>query len=300
MNKLPYCQLLNDKVKSGLFIKQTNLSLCGWKGTAKDGEEYTHTYNNEAQESGLFFKSCSMHVLQRSPRLVEITKKGQDNGVGKAGTIVGNYEFPEGNSLYQQLGVNASLRSFYLLYLVNPSTKKNLHKVPLVLSVHGVAAVEFGTALENFYRLVEATGSELNGDENTYITLNEQARCLTIFTPTFKASLEPKQAEKKSWCCVIENFKQPTTKDLEKFFATEKSEAFWQLQEDNKNFASRYASQLSETVGVHEVKSGVNIDQFNSSDNFLPSSDTNPEDVEKLYQLVKNANLKQLQKDMKI
>lgn len=281
MNKLPSCQLLNDKSKPGLFIKEENVKLAGWTGGAKDGEKYTHVYNDNSKEAGLFFGSPRMHVILNTPRFIEITKKGdKDMGFGKKGTIVGIYD--NNQDLYKEMGEGATLRTFYLLYLVG-AKNENLHKVPFVLSVHGVAAAQFGKSLNQFYMMADTAYAE---KMNTgYRPLNDQFHCLAIFNPIFEVSMEG--AEEKSPVCVAKTFVEPSVKDLDKFFCFDKSDAFWAMQQSSAKFAQRYMKQTADSIGIHRVlpAAQVEMEEFSESD------------VEEKFQREKNRSLKSLQRD---
>ena len=83
------CQILNDKTKCGLFLKEGVLSRIGWTGDEKSFPEaefdYEHTYNNGDRESGVFFKSPRMVVLHSGFRkdvtFIENSDKGGIEGI---------------------------------------------------------------------------------------------------------------------------------------------------------------------------------------------------------------------------
>lgn len=264
---LPTAQLLNDKAKPVLFIKEDNLKLAGWTGGDKDGEKYTHTYNNGKAFPGLAFASCRMHVLLTSPRFVELTENGAAAfpDLGKKNDILASFETPEGQNLREsmqnQVKGSTTLRTFYLIYLVN-AKNENLHKVPFTLSVHGAAAAQFGKALEQHYRLVEIAFSSRN-PEDGYMTLDNRARSLTIFQPTF--GVEMVGDTKKSAVCTVKSFAEPKPETVESFFCLNKHESFWATQASLAGFARRYMSQMSETIGVHQIAAGVDTDAIEVS-----------------------------------
>ncbi|MBD6619595.1 Bro-N domain-containing protein [Komarekiella sp. 'clone 1'] len=113
-----------------------------------------------------------------------------------------------------------------MIYLVDTSGSF-LHKVPLVLTVHGGAAAFFGQQLENFYKLVEIAYSDSQGE--SFYTLNEQARAVTIFQPVFDTELVGTDV-----CAILE------IKNV--------SDALTSFDEDERGIASVY------TPGDHNPK----------------------------------------------
>jgi hypothetical protein len=228
VNFLAICQILNDKSPStvGLFVKERTLELIGWEGMASN---YSHTFSSGAVEKGILYKSPRMHVLAVSPRFVELRETKE---------IVGNYETPQGRKLYAELSDTVTLRSFYMLYLVGKKNE-NLHKVPLILSIHGVAAARFGEAYKQFRTRMEiAYATAINSG---YRNLNNQFHCLCVFNPSFKPSLEPPNGSKKSWVAVPETvaYPQVDAKDLEKFICLEKSTELWAIVSTSQGFANQ-------------------------------------------------------------
>lgn len=253
MNKLPGCQLLNDKSKPGLFIKEENIKLSGWTGGAKDGEKYNHVYNDGSKNPGLFFQSPRMHIILNTPRFIEVTKNGEKKNFGKRGDIVGIYD--NNQDLYEEMAEGATLRTFYLIYLVGVKNE-NLHKVPFVLSVHGVAAAQFGKSLNQFYMMTDTAYAER---ENTgYRPMNDQFHCLAVFNPTFEVSMEG--SEEKSAVCVAKSFAEPTPATLDKFFCLDKADTFWAMQKSSAKFAERYMKQTADSIGVHRVLPAAQVE----------------------------------------
>lgn len=219
------CQILNDKSPAtvGLFVKANTLELIGWDGVAPN---YEHTFSSGAVEKGVLYKSPKMHILATSPRFIEMRESKE---------IVGNYETQHGRKHYIELGDKATLRSFYMIYLLGKENQ-NLHKVPLVLSIHGVAAAKFGEAVNSFKVKMEiAYAQRLNCG---YRSLNKQFHCLCVFNPTFKPSLEPPNGAKKSWVAIPEGFATPSSEDLEKFICLEKSNELWSIADSFNGFAN--------------------------------------------------------------
>ena len=78
------CQILNDKGKPGLFLKDEILTRIGWTGKVSDftgAEEYEHMYNNGDRNKGTYFKSPRMLVLHcgfpTDTTFIENSNKGQ-------------------------------------------------------------------------------------------------------------------------------------------------------------------------------------------------------------------------------
>jgi hypothetical protein len=258
VGQLPGCQLLNDKSKPGLFIKRDNLKLAGWKGTEKDGEAYTHTYNSGNQEEGVHFAEPKLHVILKSPRFVERTQKAQevnedDEGYGKQGEIIANYETPEGKEIHNKLKERGltTLRSFYLIYVCGEDGK-NLHPIPFILSIHGACANFFGKAFQAFNRVSEVVYShKITGDDNSWQPLSQEIHAITYFQPKF--GWEMVGATKKSPVCNVASFQEPTLETVESFFALPKAEGIWRIQKSSGNFAAKYMEQAASKYGVHQL-----------------------------------------------
>jgi uncharacterized protein DUF5895 len=262
-SKLPGCQLLNDKSKPVLFITDEQLKLAGWKGTDTDGEAYIHTYNDGTEKPGRAFKSPRLLVLLSSPRLIELTKKGAEANphLGSRGTFIGNYETnPEvRESLEAENKGSTTLRTMHLIHLVNESNQI-LHPVPLVLSVHGAAAANFGIALEQFYRLLEIAYSQQptqDGEDEGFYTLNEKVRSLAVFQPVF--GFDMVGDKEKSPVCSVKSFLEPDPLDLDSIFCLTQAKKVWGTQVSLGGFASRYTAQF-ESTGVHAIAPGVDVD----------------------------------------
>lgn len=260
-SKLPGCQLLNDKAKPGLFITADNMKLAGWSGGEKDGELYSHTYNDGTEKAGRFFLSPRLLIVLSSPRLVELTRKGQEFNpqLGKHGDIIGNYESYEGYLARESLDKGCTtLRTLHLIYLVNEK-KELLHKVPLTLSVHGAAAAIFGNALNQFYTLLEIAYSDAQEEqEGGFYTLDSKARAIAIFQPTFK--FEMVGDKEKSPVCSVKTFVEPTNKNVESLFCFPLSQRIWGTQQSLAGFADKYFTQFQQSNGYHQVKEGVIVD----------------------------------------
>ena len=262
VGKLPVCQLLNDKSKPGLFIKMKDAKLAGWTSSEKnEAEIYTHTYNDESKEAGYFFSNPKIHVLGISPRLVEVTKKGAEDKsfpFGEQGTIIANYETTEGQVVHHNKLTKGctTLRTYYLIQLLN-AENEFFHKLPLLLSVKGAAAAEFGKAYSAFCQMAEAALTQIKSPDGTYLTLNDQARATLIFKPKFKWVLAGDKD--KSPVCAIESFLEPSGKneaELNKSFNLVK---FHQIIGTQKSFQSFTSTVLKQLQDFHPVPENVDL-----------------------------------------
>lgn len=290
--KLPLCLLLAG---THLFIKEEALKLCGWvdksvfdgienaaiakitkgkKGAEKveppvlipfAGIPTIHTFNGGTDEGGLAFPTCRMHVLSSSPRLVEVTDNGAKAGLGRKGSIIGNYEFPDGCEIHESYDRESNLttlRTLHMIYLVGGDNKP-LHKVPLVLSVHGGAATIFGKALELFYKLTEIALTEHYNDD--FYTLSSEARAALIFQPTF--GIEEVGTTKTSPVCSVESFIEPEAATVETHFNLEQAEYLWNVRKSLGSFAAKY---MQEFAQYHPIAPGVELDEFPDNPNPMP------------------------------
>ena len=215
LDTLQRCQIINheDEEKVGLFVKQSVLDLIGWTGEEPKNK---HKFRSGAVETGVLLQSPSMHIIAVSPRLVQSRKTKE---------ILENYETQQGKNLYNELQEDGVLRTLYIIYLVG-TENENLHKVPLVLTVAGVAAAKLGTAYKQFKIKMEIAYSETYGLD--YMPLNEYFHSLCIFQPTFIPSLEPPNApsDKRSWVAIPQRVASPlrptTEEELTKFCCVHK------------------------------------------------------------------------------
>ena len=250
IGKLPVCQLLNSEARPGLFVKEAQAKLAGWNEAADEYEKYTHQYRggDKKKEPGFFFPSAKMHILGISPRMVEVTLKGSEKGLGKQGAILALFESELGQKIHydEDSKGGTTLRTFYLIQLVD-AKGSFLHDLPLVLSIHGVAATSFGKAFDNFGKLAEAAYSKLYSKAGEYLTLNEQAKASLIFKPKFTSELAGEEAQ--SFVCVVESFVEPSSKsqtELGKSFNIAKYERIQGTQKSFASFADRVLKQLEE------------------------------------------------------
>lgn len=228
IKSLAICQVLNDKANPGLFIKENLLNVIGWEGEAVN---YEHIFNSGHKEKGVLLKSPKMHVLAVSPRFVENRETRE---------ILGTYETKEGQLIYAELNTDpkkklATLRSFYMVYLVGEGNK-TLHKVPLIITIKGVAAAKFGQALKEFQTKMESVYAQAMN--KGFRPLNNQFHTLCVFNPTFVAELQPPQGEIKSFVAVVQSFASPANPaEIKNFLCMNKSDELWGILNSSKNFA---------------------------------------------------------------
>lgn len=261
VGKLPVCQLLNSEAKPGLFVKEKDAKLAGWNEVDKEYDKYVHQYRDKdkTKEAGYFFVSPKLHVLGVSPRLVEVTKKGEELGLGKVGSILQSYENEIGQHIHHNSETKGgtSLRTFYLIQLID-SKGNFIHNLPLVLSVKGAAAATFGKAWNTFGKLAESAYTTLYSKAGEYLTLNEQAKASLIFNPKFGSELVGEESQ--SFVCVVDSFVEPSAKskeELGKSFNMAKYERIQGTQKSFKGFADRVLKQLEE---FHPTSGNLQLD----------------------------------------
>ncbi len=226
------CQVINhmEPEKVGLFIKEKHLATINWLGLEPT---HKHTFSSGSPEMGVLLRSPRMHILDVSPRYIEQRDDGK---------IVGVYESPDGYEMYQALGKDtAVLRRFYLLQLINENND-NLHSVPIVLSIKGVASSRFGEAYKQFQRELEVAFARFTG--TTVAEKCPEFHRLGAFQPTFTPSLEPKEAvnqKDKSWVAVVSDYKTPNPdgSDFLEFFSENKEAEFQTTMLANPEFSHR-------------------------------------------------------------
>ncbi|GAX46147.1 hypothetical protein NIES4075_71680 [Tolypothrix sp. NIES-4075] len=193
---------------------------------------------------GVLLQSPRMHILDVSPRYIEQRDDGK---------IVGVYESPDGYEMYQALGKDAAvLRRFYLLQLVDENNN-NLHSVPIVLSIKGVASSKFGEAYKQFQRELEVAFARFT--DTTVAEKRAEFHRLGAFQPTFTPSLEPKEAvnqRDKSWVAVVTSYKSPNPdgSDFLEFFSEGKEIDIQTTMQANPEFSHRIGK-TSTVVAEH-------------------------------------------------
>jgi hypothetical protein len=261
IGKLPVCQLLNSESRPGLFVKEKDAKLAGWNdGIVGEYDKYTHQYRDKekTKESGFFFSSPKLHILSVSPRLVEVTKKGAELGLGKIGAILQSYENEIGQYIHHnpETKGGTSLRTFYLIQLLD-SKGEFIHSLPLVLSVKGAAAATFGKAWDAFGKLAESAYTKNYSSDGEYLTLNEQAKACLIFNPKFTGELVGE--ENQSFVCVVESFAEPSSKskaELERSFNMPK---YGRIQGTRKSFAAFADRILKQLEEFHPINGNLNL-----------------------------------------
>ena len=164
MRELAIAQILNEKTKPGLFIKQNALDRCCFTGDADDfpnaEADYEHVFNTGDTERGMFFKTPRMLIIHRgNPKDTTFIENSKNKG-----EIVGIY--PQDNYLYDDWEEKNpgqpcpyKRRRLILMYLVNEDGVA-AHKKPLILSLHGGASREFVTAYGRFLEQLEGAFSD--------------------------------------------------------------------------------------------------------------------------------------------
>jgi hypothetical protein len=253
MGKLPVCQFLiskGPKKSTGIegdlpiiFLKDTKLA--GWIGGSQYGTPYTHTYKGGDSEQGIAFESFRCNIIAKSPRLIEVTQKGEDVKVGKRGQILGIFDRPGGYDLRNQYPKElTTLRTLYLMYFLD-ANGEFLHKVPYSLSVHGGAAYYFGSMLDQFYSYLESAYSDSKYGNGKFYTLSPEARSLGIFEPVL-AKQKVGEGSNVAEVASVGSFVEPNGESIDAFFNSKNADRIFATQESMSGFADKYLKQFAE------------------------------------------------------
>lgn len=256
------CQILNDKTKCGLFLKDTVLTRIGWNGTPDmfpDAEEYEHTYNNGDSNKGIFFKSPRMVILhcgfRKDTTFIENSDKGGIEGI-----------YPRDSYLYddwQEKNPNKpspyKRRRLILTFLVDENGAP-VHKKPLLLSIHGGASNLFTDAYGTFIEQLESAFAEYAGLKGGAGFDPKQAAA-AIFTPTFGSQLYGEN--NKSWIAFPKQWVVPTAKTVENFFPKAEEdidfiEEVWETCPPEV-YAKSFFDQTAKEIGYHAIKPGLDF-----------------------------------------
>ena len=263
MRELVNAQILNDKSKCGLFLKDTALARIGWSGDVKDfpkAEEYVHTYNNGDKNEGIFFKTPRMVILhcgfRKDVTFIENSEKGGIDGV-----------YPRDSFLYDDFeAANPGKPSPYkrrrlmLMFLVNADGVA-VHKKPLIMSIHGGASNLFCDAYATFIEQLESAFADRMGLKSAAGFDLKQAAA-AIFTPTFGAQLYGGE-KAKSWIAYPEKWVVPTAETVEEFFPKDAEdidfvENVWETCPPTV-YAANFFKQCEKEIGCHAIKPGLDF-----------------------------------------
>jgi hypothetical protein len=263
MRELVNAQILNDKSKCGLFLKDTAMARIGWSGDVKDfpkAEEYVHTYNNGDKNEGIFFKTPRMVILhcgfRKDVTFIENSEKGGIDGV-----------YPRDSFLYDDFeAANPGKPSPYkrrrlmLMFLVNADGVA-VHKKPLILSIHGGASNLFCDAYATFIEQLESAFADRMGLKSAAGFDPKQAAA-AIFTPTFGAQLYGGE-KAKSWIAYPEKWVVPTAETVEEFFPKDAEdidfvENVWETCPPTL-YAANFFKQCEKEIGCHAIKPGLDF-----------------------------------------
>jgi hypothetical protein len=263
MRELVNAQILNDKSKCGLFLKDTALARIGWSGDVKDfpkAEEYVHTYNNGDKNEGIFFKTPRMVILhcgfRKDVTFIENSEKGGIDGI-----------YPRDSFLYDDFeAANPGKPSPYkrrrlmLMFLVNADGVA-VHKKPLILSIHGGASNLFCDAYATFIEQLESAFADRMGLKSAAGFDLKQAAA-AIFTPTFGAQLYGGE-KAKSWIAYPEKWVVPTAETVEEFFPKDAEdidfvENVWETCPPTV-YAANFFKQCEKEIGCHAIKPGLDF-----------------------------------------
>jgi hypothetical protein len=256
------CQILNDKTKPGLFLKDTVLARIGWNGTAAQfpaAEEYEHTYNNGDSNKGIFFKTPRMLVLycgfRKDVTFIENSEKGGIEGLyPRDSYLYDNWKEANPNkpSPYKR-------RRLILVFLVDENGTPT-HKKPILLSIHGGASNLFTDAYGAFIEQLESVFAEAMEIKGA-VGFDPKQAAAAIFTPTFGSQLYGE--ENKSWIAYPKSWVVPTVKTIGDFFP--KKDADIDFIEDvfatcpPEIYAESFFKQCEKEIGFHAIKEGLDF-----------------------------------------
>jgi hypothetical protein len=303
MGKLPVCQFLiskGPKKQTGiegdlpiLFLKDTKLA--GWLNP-EYGVPYKHVYKGGDTEEGIIFEDFRCNVINKSPRLIEVTLKGEEAGIGKRGQVLGVFDQPGGYDLRSNFPKEyTTLRTLYLLYFLDQQNNF-LHKMPYSLSVHGGAAYHFGSSLDNFYSLLESAYSNSNYGNGQYLTLSPEARSLGVFH-AYLTKQQVGEGNTIADVASVGDFKRPTPETIDEFFNSKFADQIFATRKSMSGFADKYLKQFEQFHPNPGNLALGDVDQ-ETGEIYPPVKPLLTGDVENLYAKVKQSNLKALQRDV--
>ena len=255
-------QILNDKTKCGLFLKENVLSRIGWNASVSDfpdGEEYEHTYNNGDSTKGLFFKTPRMVILhcgfRKDTTFIENSEKAGIEGI-----------YPRDSALYDEWELTNpgkpcpyKRRRLILMFLVNKNGVA-VHKKPLILSLHGGASNMFCDAYGTFVEQLESAFAEATGQKGS-VGFDPKQSAASIFTPTFGAELYGTSA--KSWISYPKQWVVPTAKTITDFFPKGDEdidfiEDVWETCPPTV-YARPFFEQCEKEIGINAIRPGLDF-----------------------------------------
>lgn len=232
ISRAPIAQIINsqDPTKVGLFLKEGILSIIDWKG---EPPAHVHLFGGINEERGVLLQSPRLNVIQVSQRFIEL-REDEEAGA-KAGTLLNMvFESNEGYEFYTKNKDKYVLRRFYFVFVLDENNE-NLHKIPIAISLKGVASTKVGMALEEFRSNLETAFANYSGTNKSSKT--DEFHRLGVFHPTFVPSHEPKteaNPKKRSWVAVVDEYAPPLPdgSDFLNFFCE------WKEQEYNELVAT--------------------------------------------------------------
>lgn len=291
-NKYATLQAINKAPHFGFFLKNKDLFTAGWLGnTEVEGMvNQTIKFSGNGQEQGLLFQKPRMIIVDASPRLVEVTEAGADAynkaleardlgqqynpthlRLGLQHSLVDVYCDFDGSTTNAQTGRPytgyslheegraeglTSLRTFYLVFLLDDQNNF-LHTSPLVLSLKGLAASQFGGALSQFAKAMMADVAE--SDESLRKLAVGKASLAGLRKLVFITHLEgaidgandnwitrPQRLDDGSYVIGGDILEDPATIETVETTA-----------ELNDGFAWKYSAQIAELCGWHQLGSNL-------------------------------------------
>lgn len=259
--RYPIAMLLNQPMnEAGLWVNERNLKSAIWTGPDPTDK---HTFDQSKEtETGILFRNPTLAILGSSPRFIEAKIHGDHPLTGepyKPGDLIGIYENPGGYDLYQQIKSLSTpgtqsvvLRSFYQVFILDDAGKP-LHKIPINLSVKGIAAVSMGEATTTFFSAINVILME--GDRNVKGPRSNKATCLFKFKPTFLGTKEGGGA--KSYVCTVQSFETPLDKESLKAL-------YIGSHVPTKNLLQSYAEKTNDSFEglIQEIQEKIGINNY--------------------------------------
>tara|TARA_R100001086_G_scaffold1071_2_gene641 strand:+ start:9383 stop:10366 length:984 start_codon:yes stop_codon:yes gene_type:complete len=269
-------QPLNQTDTHGLFLQNKDIDVCKWTAKQSDFEkgsvliDYEHTFgNNKTPDQGILLIKPKIQVLWRSPLMVQ-ERFGKGSGLNQ---IIGSFNDPSTKELWNTDKTKAEAdpkyermyqsRTLYLV-MVLKKNRTRAHKLPIVLTTKGLAAVQISQNLKHFEEMMGYTMDKFTGAAVPQVW-NEQFFSTTVWQPTF---VRKRAGERKNEICGIECCEAPDFSDEDSAFAsidamtipTEDRESTWKMMTDYEGFIAMHSAQnVNQLGGAYGLKQGVEI-----------------------------------------
>lgn len=285
---------INKAPDFGFWLDKKSLSTAGWHGLPHNGIEKTIKFGKQnTPEEGILFHKPNMIIIDQSPRFVEVTNEGElackaaqkakeagqpyeqsflrlekanafiDIYCDQTGSTIDENGFPYGGSiLYDELrsipdaSRYISMRTLYLVFLLDDKYEM-LHSTPVVLSLRGLAAVEFSGAVTQFGKAVLG---EIAASDTQYSKLsNAKASVRGLRNFYFTVELEGGTGgANNNWITKVKELDGGFLAIGGDYITDEDvRRKVLDCAEVNDGFAYRFAKQASADYGWHEMSGAV-------------------------------------------